>query len=146
VGLPFGAEENRPPGGFLSIVWHRAQHPPAEVPWVGLLVDEWSEVIPGRTEQTAIAFHYDDPGAEAPQTVLVAVAPPSAGNWSLDLLFASLGETLDHAKLRGVDGASLGPLGQLLPGIYLTANPRKTIVTTEFASALVGATRIAGET
>ena len=143
VGLPFGTEENRPPGGYLSIVWHRAQRPAADAPWVGLLIDEWAEVIPGRTEQTAVAFHYDDPGAEAAQTVLVAVAPPTAANWSLDLLFATLSETFDLAKLRAVDAESLGPLSQLLPGIYLAANPKRQTVATDFTSSLVGATRIA---
>jgi hypothetical protein len=145
VGLPFGSEENRPPSGFLSIVWHRAQRPAAHLPWVGLAVDEWAEVIPARTEQTAIAFHYDDPGAEAPQTVLLAVSPPTTANWSLDLVFASLDETLDLARLRGVDGESLGPLAQFLPGIYLAANPRKQTITTEFASVLVGPAQIVGE-
>ncbi|MBE7448988.1 MAG: hypothetical protein HS111_08855 [Kofleriaceae bacterium] len=33
----------------------------------GLLVDEWSELVPTATEQTAFAVHYDSPGAEAPR-------------------------------------------------------------------------------
>ena len=76
-------------------------------------------MIPRPTEQSGIAVHYDDPGAEAPQTILLAVPPTSAPRWDLASLLAILNETLDLAKVRAVDGELLGALGQLLPAIYL---------------------------
>jgi hypothetical protein len=144
VGLPFGSEEARPPGGFLSLVWHRAGQPPADAAWTGLLVDEWTEIIPAREEQTGVAFHYDDPGAEAPQALLVAVAPPAAKAWSRDLIFETLLDTLDLARIRGVEPAHLGALGQVLPALYLAANPRRETVSTDLRAEIVGADRVAG--
>ena len=72
---PFGDDEHRPPSGIVSLALLRAAAPAVATPWVGLVVDEWTELVPNENESTALAFHYDDPGAEAPQAVLVAVPP-----------------------------------------------------------------------
>jgi hypothetical protein len=37
-----------------------------------LLLDEWTELIPNEREDAGVVFHYDSPGAEAPQAVLIA--------------------------------------------------------------------------
>jgi hypothetical protein len=136
VGLAFASEQERPDSGRLSLVLHQAAAPAAAAPWVGLLLDEWSELIPARTEDTAVAFHYDDSGAEAAQTVLIAVPPTQAPNWDMSTLLNTLNETLDLAKMRAVDGDLL-PLGQLLPAIYLAANPSKDTVSTNLHPILV---------
>ena len=102
---------------------------------MGLLVDEWNEIIPFPAEQTALAFHYDDPGAEAAQAVLIAVPPTDAANWDLETLLDTLNETLDLAKLRAVDGELL-PFGQLLPAIYMASNPRTDTVSTDLRNIL----------
>jgi hypothetical protein len=138
VGLPFSTEAERPESGRLSLVLHRAAAPAASEPWVGLLIDEWSELIPARTQDTGVAFHYDDPGAEAAQTVLIAVPPTQAPTWDLALLLDTLNETLDLAKIRAVD-SELVPLGQLLPAIFLTANPRQDTVSTDLHAVLANA-------
>jgi hypothetical protein len=135
VGLPFSSETSRPPSGRLSLALHRAVAAPANEPWVGLLLDEWNEIIPRRVEDTAIAFHYDDPGAEAAQAVLIAVPPTQAQNWDLETLLDTVNETLDFAKVRGVDSELL-PLGQLLPAVYLAANPRGDTVSTDLRAIL----------
>ncbi len=49
-------------------------------------------------------------------------------------------ETLDLAKLRGVDGELLGELGQLLPGIYLAANASDDTISTRLVEG-IGETR-----
>jgi hypothetical protein len=103
---------------------------------VGLLLDEWTELIPNREESTELAFHYDDPGAEAPQAVLVAVPPDNAENWSLDTVIAVLRETLELARLRAVDGDLLGVLSQLLPATYLAANSQADTVAVKFKDTL----------
>lgn len=141
AALPFRTPADRPPSGRLSLVLHLA---PAAAPgafWTGLLLDEWTEVIPAEVVDTGIGFHYDDPGAEAPQAVLLVVPPTDAPRWDLDTVVSTLNETLDLAAMRAVDGELLGALGQLLPGLYLAANVAGDTVSTSFADALVSDTQ-----
>lgn len=135
VALPIenGAE---PPAGVLSLVMNRYGSPQAEEPWVGLLLTEWSELIPDSAPTTGVAFHYDTPGGEPPQCVLIAVPPTNAQTWDLKTLTATLRETLDLAKLRAVDGELLGALGQLTPAVYLAANAANDTISTDFGEAL----------
>jgi hypothetical protein len=68
VALPFASPDARPESATVGLaLLHDAPLPAANATWTGLLLDEWTEVIPNREESTAVAFHYDDPGAEAPQ-------------------------------------------------------------------------------
>ena len=76
----------------------------------------------------------DDPGAEAPQAVLVAVPPRREGNWDLETLLAILNETLDMARIRAVDSDVLGPLAQVLPAIVLATNTANDTVSTDFGA------------
>ena len=122
---------------MLSLVLHRLAAPTPDEPWVGLLMDQWAEVIPPRAPTTGVTFHFDTPGAESPQAVLIAVPPANAESWELDSLTAILRETLDLAKLRAVDGDLLGALGQLTPAVYLAANAANDAVSTNFAGSLV---------
>jgi hypothetical protein len=134
------------PSGRLSLVVQSAAAPPASgAPLAGLVVDEWTEVIPDRTQLTGLSFHVDQPDARAPQAILLAVAPNEAHVWSLATLEATVLETLDLARLRLVDGESLGSptlvpqtgtavaprLGHYLPAIYLAAAPAADTVTTD---------------
>ena len=89
--------------------------------WRGLIIDDWVELIPERTETTGLALHYGGPNAEAGNAVLVAVPSSDARVWSFSELLATLEETFDLIKLRAIDPDILG-LGQLLPAIYLAAN------------------------
>jgi len=119
-------------------VLHRPVSPAAAAAWVGFVLDEWSETIPSTSEDTGLTFHYDAPGAEAPQTVLIAVAPdPTEEIWDLATLTDILHETLDLAKMRAVDGELLGVLGQLLPAVYLAANPDEETIATDFTGMLI---------
>ena len=84
-------------------------------------------------EQTGVAFHYDDAGAEAPQAVLLAVPPDrGAAVWTPDTLVAVLLETLELAKIRGVEVEMLDELGQLLPAVYPAWNTEGDTVETKF--------------
>lgn len=138
AALPFANQRARPRGGRVSILLHRVAAPATRTPWCGLMVDQWVEQIPQPTEQTGITFHYDDPGAEAPQTILLAVPPTQATHWDLASLLAILNETLDLAKVRAVDGELLGQLGQILPAIYMADSPDPVTVTTAFVETLRG--------
>jgi hypothetical protein len=138
VALPFPNEAARPVSGSLALALFAGNGPlpAANAQWSGLLLDEWTELIPNREESTALAFHYDDPGAEAPQAVLIAVPPDNAENWSLDTVIAVLRETLELAKLRAVDIDLLGVLSQILPATFLAANSRLDTVAVKFTGAL----------
>jgi hypothetical protein len=94
------------------------------------------------TEQTGIALHYDNPGADAPQAILIAVPPTSRPLWDLASLLAILNETLDLAKVRTVDGELLGALGQVLPAIYLADSTEEVTVRTQFAGTLTTETTV----
>ena len=69
----------------------------------GILVDEWTEVIPQKEELTGLAFHYDRPNAEPPQAWLLALPSAFRGEWQWDDLVASLHQTLDDARARAVE-------------------------------------------
>jgi hypothetical protein len=133
AALPFNGEANRPTGGRLSLILHRAVAPAATAPWTGLMLHEWSEIIPSQSEQTAVAFHYDDPGAEAPQAILLAVSPTGAATWDFDSVAAILQETLDLAKIRGVDSELLGRLGQVFPAVYVAENAQDDTIGVNFS-------------
>ncbi|MFE6288031.1 hypothetical protein [Streptomyces sp. NPDC057877] len=83
------------------------------------VVDEWSELIPAQRHTAGATFHYDAPGARAPQAVLLAVPPVMREPWTPDVLADTVGEALDLARLRLVDLDALGWLGRYLPAVYL---------------------------
>jgi hypothetical protein len=88
----------------------------------GLLVDEWTELVPSRQETTGIAFQYDPPDAAAPQAILLAVPAVVGEPWTVRSLNRVLLETLDMARLRAVDPTLLGDVGHFLPATYLAFN------------------------
>jgi hypothetical protein len=119
-------------GGRLSLVVHApALGAASATTTAGLMVDEWIEVVPGPDETTGLAFHFDAPGAAAPQTILLAAPPAKAAHWSLDWLEAILLETLELAKLRAVDPDLLADMGSLLPATWLAFNRSNDTVSTD---------------
>ncbi len=69
----------------------------------GLLLDEWTEVIPSRTEDTGLAFHFDRPNSEPPQTLLLALPADHGEGWTWDDLVDSIRETVDLARKRAIE-------------------------------------------
>ena len=116
AALPFAPK--RPPAGLVSLALQRPVKPATNAVWVGLFLDDWTEVIPDEVETTAVGFHYDDPGAEAGQAVLLAIPPGEAQTWDIVTFANILNETADLAKVRAVDLELLPALGQLLPAIF----------------------------
>ena len=49
------------PGGRLSLVAYGPLPAALNQPLAGMVFDEWTEVIPNRSETTGLAFHYDRP-------------------------------------------------------------------------------------
>lgn len=141
AGLDLGGAE-QPMGGRLSLVMLTPFDPSlTQHRFAGLLVDDWTEVIPSRHETTSVAFHYDAPGACAPQATLIAVHPRPGGTWAPEILEAILRETIDLVGLRAVDPDLLAQhsrLGHFLPGIVLAANEGGDPDGDTVASDLVG--------
>src|SRR5215469_10744575 len=141
--LPFSASERwvglAPLAGApmaqskLSMVVQSGGAADPATPLAGLLIDEWVEVVPNLSETTAVTFQFDPPNAFAPQNVLVAVPPVAGQDWTTESLRQVLVETLDLAKLRGIDSSLLGAAAQYLPGVYIAFNASDHAVSTDFA-------------
>ena len=101
--------------------------------YAGLLVDEWLERIPGNQGSSSVAFHFDEPGARAPNALLLAVCPKEQAFWDDAILEAILTETLQLAKMRTVDLSSVGTVGQILPALYFALNLQGATISTQFA-------------
>jgi hypothetical protein len=123
-----------PPEGALSLVVYL----PAPLgPLVtGLWIDEWSEMIPTPEVTTGLAFNFDEPAAQAPQSILLAVSPDeSSARWEMTALEAIVLETLDLARLRAVDPETLdqhSDVGELLPALSFTLNLKNDTISTDF--------------
>ncbi|VVN23089.1 hypothetical protein [Pseudomonas fluorescens] len=87
----------------------------------GFMIDEWTEVIPATEETAGLAFHFDRPNNEPPQSMLL-VTPASAGRqWNWEDLKLSIPETFEMAKKRAVEprDISASPLSRLLPATLM---------------------------
>jgi hypothetical protein len=138
VGLPLTDRQDgeggppRPPGGRLSLVMHTPGAVDATQPVAGLLIDEWTETVPSPEETTGLVFHYDQPSARAPHTILLAVSPDDRPTWDFETLETTLLETLDLAKLRTVDLAALPEVSPFLPALYFAEGDHDRAVTSNF--------------
>jgi hypothetical protein len=105
----------------------------------GLLLDEWTEVIPAERETTGVALHHNGPDSEPPQAMLLVVPPVRVpgGTWTAADLVDAITETFQLAKIRAVEPAHLGAtaLAHLLPATVLPATRRQVTVGTDLALA-----------
>ncbi len=84
----------------------------------GVLVDEWTEVIPQKEEVTGLTFHFDRPNAEPPQAWLLVTPAAFTGAWRWNDIIASLNQALDDAQARAVEPEALGQqFAALLPAV-----------------------------
>ena len=85
--------------------------------FAGIVCDDWSEAVPLHTQTAAVAFHFDAPGARAPQSVLLAVPPrPGMAHSDFDTVLATVREALALSRLRLVKPAELeGVVNLALP-------------------------------
>jgi hypothetical protein len=93
----------------------------------GMVLDEWPEFVPAKTLDTGIAFHYNQPNTEPPQTMLLAVPPVEGAQWHWDHLMGAVLEALDLAQKRLVTldhiAVQNAGLAHVLPGIILPVTP-----------------------
>lgn len=143
AALPF--TETKPPTAQLSLVFSTPAAIDPTAAFCGFVCDTWTEQLPGLTassgerprlpntrgyeasEVTGMAFKLDTPDATAPQAVLLAIAPDPAQGWSLDVLFDTVRETLELAKIRTVDLGDLFRLGRVLPAIHTSGVVDQTL-------------------
>jgi len=133
VGLPLKDGQTLP-GGKLSLAVQSTAPVDVHQPLAGVLVDEWAEVVPNATEITGIALQYDQPNAAPPQTILIATPPDLDAAWTVWSLQQVLLETLDLARIRGVDSDALDEVGHYLPALYFAVNTANDTVSTDFTT------------
>jgi hypothetical protein len=133
VGLPL-KDGQTVPGGKLSLAVQTTAPVDVHQPLAGVLVDEWAEVVPNATEITGIALQYDQPNAAPPQTILIATPPDLDAAWTVWSLQQVLLETLDLARIRGVDSDALDEVGHYLPALYFAVNTANDTVSTDFTT------------
>ncbi|MFC0006314.1 hypothetical protein [Micromonospora siamensis] len=130
-GDVWAALPDAPRAGRTALAVHtiRPINPAASL--AGLVLDEWTETVPGDTEVTGLTFHYDAPNARAPQAVLLAVPPGADGRWTTEQLRDTVVEALDTARARAVTLPTLDEYGHFLPAIYLGLNDAGATVSTD---------------
>jgi hypothetical protein len=119
---------NPPLKGRVAFACVSMGNPAVDTTYAGLIIDEWLERIPSTQEQASVAFHFNEPDARAPQSLLLAVCPDNRATWDDDLILGTLQETLDLAKVRTVDLDSIQQVGQILPALYFPFNLRGATV------------------
>jgi hypothetical protein len=104
-------------------------------PQSGVLVDEWTEVIPSSDEVTGLAFHYDQPSTEPPQVMLLLVPPKIEGAWKWQDIVDGVRETFDMARKRAVEPAQVddSPYAQFLPATLMAVTLHQITIATNLA-------------
>jgi hypothetical protein len=89
----------------------------------GLLIDEWTEIIPGSNADTGVAFHFDRPNCEAPQSMLLVTPSDFRGAWQWNDLVDAISETLDFAKRRAIEPKQIDrtPYAPFLPATIMAS-------------------------
>lgn len=132
--LPF-PEGSSPSDGVLSFVAYMPRPVQMTTAVAGLWIDEWVEIVPEPDVTTGIAFNFDEPAAQAPQAVLLAVPADRAATWDITDVETIVLEALDLARLRAVDQEMLGAhtdLAHILPALCLALNLRNDTVSSDF--------------
>jgi hypothetical protein len=139
VGLPF--PDGKPPmvplASMVAEVAGASAGDPApavDQALAGLVLDEWTEVVPRRLERrdpanldappelvdvttTGVAVNANAPGARPPQAILLALSPDGQ-DWDGDRLVRVLDEALALARMRTITLQQLPYAGRQLPALY----------------------------
>jgi len=127
-----GINASNVPGGRLGLVCEVVGTPDFGSNVGGLFVDEVVETVPDDSQTTGVAFHYEEPNAGAPHSILLAI-PPDEQLWSMDRLADTVREALDLAEnVRTIDPDTLAQTGQMLPALYFAVNLLGATVSTDF--------------
>jgi hypothetical protein len=119
----FDPETGRPVTDLVSVLVQPADAFDPNDSMSALVIDEWHELIPNEAELTGVAFHYDAPNTEPPQTLLLAISQRTLANngrWTWDELVGCVQQALTLAKMRAVSPDQLRhtQLDTILPATY----------------------------
>jgi hypothetical protein len=100
----------------------------------GLLVDEWTEVLPGEMQTTGVAFHFDRPSSEPPQAWMLIVPPERTGSWAWADIVDALNDALDAARLRAVEPDQLDGTAwaRFLPAVVTATTLRPITIALDY--------------
>jgi hypothetical protein len=103
----------------------------------GILLDEWTEVIPATQKDTGLTFNFDRPNNEAPQSFLLVTPASATAAWQWADLVDTLNETLDLAKTRAVEPVHLDntAYSRFLPATIMAATLYGISITTTLAAS-----------
>ena len=92
----------------------------------GLLVDSWTEVLPSDDTTVGLAFHYDQPSSEAPQSLLLVTPATEGKTWTWDDLRQAIPDTMRLARQRAVEPVHLdqGAVARFLPATITAITTR----------------------
>ena len=110
------------PDHALSVLVHATGDQAAAPALAGIVLDEWTDRLPESSGTAGVALHFDEPGARAPQAVLVAVPPVLGQAWTADGLLDVVRETADLARIRMVGPEEVPWLGRFLPALLVADN------------------------
>ncbi len=129
------------PGDNLSLVLELPSSTDPSSGQAGMILDEWVEIIPYKNVHTGVAMHYNEPNAEAPNTLIMAVTPEETGQWRWDDLMDTLNDTLSLARKRAVepDHIKKNDWGQALPALISAISPNDSTPSLDFARNIVDA-------
>jgi hypothetical protein len=105
----------------------------------GLVFDDWAERIPSKSEKAAIAFHYSEPLAQAPQAILIAMASTGAQmdgaesqqrTWNYQTLVRILDDTFSLMKVRVTDPTTVNSAVPGLSQLFMAFNTNNNTVDT----------------
>jgi hypothetical protein len=101
----------------------------------GLLLDEWTEVLPGTSQETGIATHYDRPNSEPPQALLLASPTAPNGAWTWADVTDAVDDTFALARKRAVEPVHLDatPYARVLPATVSSTTLRGISIGLAFA-------------
>ncbi|MBX9245219.1 hypothetical protein ICW40_10410, partial [Actinotalea ferrariae] len=138
VGLRFAdGAPARPAGTSLVLLRSDGASDPVPTRVAALVVDQWHEHLSPRTETTGVAFHFDAPGARAPQSVLLAVPPDQqAATWSTEALVDTVLEAVDLTRARTVDLDDVLAIGRFMPALYLAFDLERAVPSLDISAVV----------
>ena len=134
IGLEF-SEDSEFENDALSIVaqFARVNLDSAATIEAGLIIDEWTEIVPAKSETTGIAFNYDAPGSRPPQSILLAAMDDAQSHWDLSTVENILHELRDLSRLRLLTPKQLdSKFAHILPASCFALNLNNETISTDF--------------
>ena len=123
IATSFTGTGGRTPAGRLSVVLHAPLGLAAAAPLGGLLIDAWTETVPAKVRDTAMALHFNNASTRAPQVVLawrrvpIRRGPGPSTRWS-----TVLRDTLTFTRIRMQPSTTFSRAGHM-PLVYLGQRP-----------------------